>query len=156
MSVVGDAVGSAAETERRTKALFHQQSRQIAASTDRMFAVLMAIQWMAGIVVAVAISPKMWAGSIPSVHVHVWSALIGGGLLSSLPIFLGLRHPGLRTTRYTFAVAQMLWSALLIHLTGGRIETHFHVFGSLAFIAMYRDWKVFIPAIVPVRCLRFH
>ena len=33
----------------------------------------------------------------------------------------------------------MLMGALLIHLTGGRIETHFHVFGSLAFLAFYRD-----------------
>jgi signal transduction histidine kinase len=41
-------------------------------------------------------------------------------------------------------------SALLIHLTGGRIETHFHVFGSLAFLAFYRDWKVLIPATVVV------
>jgi hypothetical protein len=32
----------------------------------------------------------------------------------------------------------MLWSALLIHLTGGRIETHFHVFGSLGILAGYR------------------
>lgn len=40
----------------------------------------------------------------------------------------------------------MLYSALLIHLTGGRIETHFHVFGSLAFLAGYRDWKVLVPA----------
>src|SRR3989441_3855557 len=40
----------------------------------------------------------------------------------------------------------MLMSALLIHLSGGRIETHFHVFGSLAFLAFYRDWKVFVPA----------
>src|SRR5688572_10548379 len=40
----------------------------------------------------------------------------------------------------------MLMSALLIHLTGGRIETHFHVFGSLAFLSFYRDWRVFIPA----------
>jgi signal transduction histidine kinase len=31
-------------------------------------------------------------------------------------------------------------------LTGGRIETHFHVFGSLAILAIYRDWRVFIPA----------
>jgi PAS domain S-box-containing protein len=31
-------------------------------------------------------------------------------------------------------------------VTGGRIETHFHVFGSLAFLACYRDWKVLIPA----------
>jgi signal transduction histidine kinase len=34
----------------------------------------------------------------------------------------------------------------LIHLTGGRIETHFHVFGSLAILAFYRDWRVLIPA----------
>ena len=40
----------------------------------------------------------------------------------------------------------MLTSALLIHLTGGRIETHFHVFGSLAFLAFYRDWRVLVPA----------
>jgi len=40
----------------------------------------------------------------------------------------------------------MLYSALLIHLTGGRIETHFHVFGSLAILAFYRDWRVFVPA----------
>ena len=36
------------------------------------------------------------------------------------------------------------WSALLIDLTGGRIETHFHVFGSLAFLAFYRDAGVLI------------
>src|SRR5947207_2770783 len=40
----------------------------------------------------------------------------------------------------------MLWSALLIDLTGGRIEAHFHVFGSLAFLAIYRDWKILVPA----------
>src|SRR5688572_27858295 len=44
----------------------------------------------------------------------------------------------------------MLMSALLIHLTGGRIETHFHVFGSLAFLAFYRDWRVLVPATVIV------
>jgi len=43
-------------------------------------------------------------------------------------------------TRHAIAVGQMLCSALLVHLSGGRIETHFHVFGSLAFLAFYRDW----------------
>src|SRR5262249_25667762 len=42
------------------------------------------------------------------------------------------------------AVGQMLMSALLIHLSGGRPETHFHVFGSLAFLAFYRDWRVLL------------
>jgi signal transduction histidine kinase/CheY-like chemotaxis protein len=49
-------------------------------------------------------------------------------------------------TRHVIAVSQMLTSALLIHLTGGRIETHFHVFGSLAFLAFYRDWRVLVSA----------
>ena len=44
----------------------------------------------------------------------------------------------------------MLFSVLFIHISGGRIETHFHVFGSLAFLAFYRDWPVLIPATVLV------
>ncbi len=39
-------------------------------------------------------------------------------------------------------------SALLIHLTGGRLETHFHVFGSLAFLAFYRDWRVILTGTI--------
>ena len=53
-------------------------------------------------------------------------------------------------TRHSIAVAQMLMGALLIHLSGGRIETHFHVFGSLAFLAFYRDWTVLVSASVVV------
>jgi PAS domain S-box-containing protein len=147
---VANAIDGPAEVERRTDTLFHERCDRIARSTDRMFAVLLAIQWAGGIVAAVVVSPRTWAGLNPGVHVHVWSALICGGVLSALPVFLALRQPGLRSTRYTIAVSQMLWSALLIHLTGGRIETHFHVFGSLAFLAMYRDWKVLIPATVVV------
>src|SRR4029077_3688972 len=57
---------------------------------------------------------------------------------------------GLALTRHVVALAQMLMSALLIHLTGGRIETHFHVFGSLVVLAFYRDWRVLIPATIVV------
>ena len=35
-------------------------------------------------------------------------------------------------------------------LTGGRIETHFHVFGSLVILSFYRDWRVLIPATIVV------
>jgi PAS domain S-box-containing protein len=49
----------------------------------------------------------------------------------------------------------MMMSALLIHLTGGRIETHFHVFGSLAFLAFYRDWRVLVPATLVVAADHF-
>ena len=56
-----------------------------------------------------------------------------------MPALLGVFRAGEPSTRYTIAGAQMLMGALLIHLTGGRLETHFHVFGSLAFLAFYRD-----------------
>jgi signal transduction histidine kinase len=49
----------------------------------------------------------------------------------------------------------MAWSALLIHLSGGRIETHFHVFGSLAMLAAYRDWRVLVTATVAIGCDHF-
>ena len=58
-------------------------------------------------------------------------------------------------TRHVVAASQMLFSALLIHLTGGRIETHFHVFGSLAFLAFYLDWTVLITATVVVAADHF-
>jgi len=44
----------------------------------------------------------------------------------------------------------MAFGALFIHLTGGRIETHFHIFGSLAFLAFYRDFRVMLVATVVV------
>ena len=118
--------------------------------TDRVFLWLMLFQWAFAIVLALVFSPYGWAGKVKVVHAHVWAAVLLGGALSSLPVALILLRPGAAVTRHTVAISQMLWSALLIHLTGGRIETHFHVFGSLAFLAFYRDWKVLIPATVTV------
>lgn len=109
---------------------------------DALFAALMIAQWVFGIVIAVLTTPQQWSGAVPSLHLHVKLAIFLGGLLSVPPILLAWRRPGWVVTRHVVAISQMLWSSLLIHLTGGRIETHFHVFGSLAFLAYYRDWKV--------------
>ena len=137
-------------TPSRSDRLFHDYQRDIYRRTDRLFAGLMGAQWVAGIVFALWVSPLAWAGSVSSVHLHVWAAVVLGGIVSVFPALLAIVRPGEPSTRYTIAVAQMLMSALLIHLTGGRIETHFHVFGSLAFLAFYRDWRVLIPATVVV------
>jgi len=138
------------EIATRVEAAFDQIMMVIFKRTDRMFAYLMAGQWLFGILVALVFSPYTWAGRAYTPHIHVYTAVFLGGLISSLPIALTLLKPGWAVTRYTVAVAQMLWSALLIHLSGGRIETHFHVFGSLAFLAFYRDAKVLIPATIVV------
>ena len=132
--------------KRRATELFLAHQQQTCAGTDRMFAVLMMIEWLAGIAAAIWISPRAWNGLESHIHPHVWSALFLVGLVASLPISLAILQPGKRLTRHVIAIGQMLISALLIHVTGGRIETHFHVFGSLAFLAFYRDWQVIITA----------
>lgn len=118
--------------------------------TDRLFAGLLFAQWLACIAAAMWISPRTWAGAWSATHIHVWAALLLGGAISSLPILLALTRPGEILTRQFIAIAQMLTSALLIHLTGGRIETHFHIFGSLALLAAYRDWRVLVTSTVVV------
>ncbi|RYG24452.1 PAS domain-containing sensor histidine kinase [bacterium] len=129
---------------------FQQSQTQIHARTDRMFAWVMATQYVLSVVFALLVSPRTWSGAAQQTHPHVWAALGLGGALASLPIFLALKYPGTLFTRTVIAISQALFSALLIHLTGGRIETHFHVFGSLAFLAMYRDWRMLIVASVVV------
>jgi signal transduction histidine kinase len=134
----------------RAEQLFAEIRDENYRRVDRLFAILMVVQWVAAIVVALTISPYGWEGKVKTTHVHVWVAVGLGGLVSSLPIALVLLRPGAFVTRVVVASAQMMWSALLIHLSGGRIETHFHVFGSLAFVAFYRDWRVLLPATVVV------
>src|SRR3954470_7273681 len=136
--------------EQRASELFAGYRQDIYTSTDRLFAGLMGFQWIAGILFALWVSPLAWAGTSSRTPIHVWAAIVLGGIISLFPALLGLLRPGRPSTRYTIAVAQMLMGALLIHLTGGRLETHFHVFGSLAFLAFYRDWRVLVPATIVV------
>ena len=130
----------------QAKVLFDHHMHEAYRRTDRLFAYLMVLQWVGCIILALVVSPKTWAGEFSQPHVHLYAALILGGLLTIMPVFLAFKLPGKVITRHTMVVCQVLYSALLIHLTGGRIETHFHLFGSFAFIAFYKDWKVIITA----------
>ena len=130
----------------RANGIFKAHQDAVYKRTDKMFAVLLPLQWLAGIIASCVLSPLTWSGNQSSVHPHVWTAIFVGGGVISLPLFLTLKHPGATLTRYVVAVSQMLMSGLLVHISGGRIETHFHIFGSLAFLSFYRDWRVLIPA----------
>lgn len=141
--------------EQKAATLFEQHRQSIFQRTDRIFAGLMTCQWLAAIVAALWISPRTWAGPSSQTHLHVWMAVLLGGAITALPVALTLLQPGKCFTRHVVAVGQVLMSALLIHLTGGRIETHFHVFGSLAILAFYRDWRVLISATIVVAADHF-
>lgn len=132
--------------QERFQALFAEHRQTILRRTDQMFARLMLFQWAAAIGAALWLSPKTWTGATVQTHFHVWAALFFGGAITLFPVYLAWKHSGDILTRHCIAVGQMLMSGLLIHLTDGRIETHFHVFGSLAFLSFYRDWRVLITA----------
>jgi two-component system sensor histidine kinase/response regulator len=132
------------------EALFQAHRQEIFRKTDRLLARLMIVQWFGGILMALLVSPHAWVGQASHVHIHVWAAVFLGGAITVFPVWLAYAWPGAAITRYTIATAQLLISALLIGLTGGRIETHFHVFGSLVILSFYRDWRVLIPATIVV------
>lgn len=72
----------------------HQQA--IYQDTDRMFAVLMAVQWIAGSAAALWIAPRTWSGTNSQTHIHVWAAIFLGGAINLFPIFLAITKPARR------------------------------------------------------------
>jgi two-component system sensor histidine kinase/response regulator len=139
-----------ARPELLAQRLFRDHQQRIYCEIDRLFTWLLAAQWVFGVLLAIWVSPLTWAGLSSSIHPHISQAILLGGAIISLPLILSIVAPGTILTRHMIAIAQMLTSALLVHLSGGRIETHFHVFGSLALLAFYRDWRVLVTATIVV------
>ncbi|MEA2746751.1 MAG: hypothetical protein QOI41_894, partial [Myxococcales bacterium] len=130
----------------RAKELRDGHYQKISVLIDRLFVALLGGQWAFAVALSLIVSPRSWDGTSSQTHPHVWFAVALGGLLAIPPAVLAWQKPGKTITRCAMAVAQMAFGALLIHITGGRIETHFHIFGSLAFLAFYRDWRVLAVA----------
>lgn len=125
----------------RVEQVFKERFRAVASTIDPLFGYLLLFQWFVGILFSLTISPLTWEGEVAKTHLHVYTAVFLGGALALYPAFLVFSNPGAPLNRMVISVAQILFSVLFIHLTGGRIETHFHIFGSLAFLAFYKDWR---------------
>ncbi len=134
----------------RAESLYRSQLTAGSRSIDRLFVVLLVVEWVAEVLYALLISPYTWAGETARIHANVWIATVLGAAIISLPVALAWLRPGTELTRQLIACAQILSSAIFIHLSGGRIEAHFHIFGSMAFLALYRDWKVLVTASIIV------
>lgn len=134
----------------RANELFEQDRQRTFRKTDRLFVCLMLVQWAAAVAFALILSPSRWNGQSNELYIHIWAAIFVGGGVTLFPIFMTYAFPRAAVTRNVIAIAQMLMSTLLINLTGGRIETHFHVFGSLVILSLYRDWRILIPATLVV------
>jgi methyl-accepting chemotaxis protein len=97
--------------------------------SDRAFALLLAAHWP--VALALATLRGTWL-----------AALVVGGLASLAPVLAAWLRPGAALTRIVVAICFMLYSMLFIAQSGGMIEMHFHVFGAMAFLLIYRDWRL--------------
>ncbi len=138
------------ELARQADRLLAESQQKLYQQADKVMAILLFVEWVAQIIIALVVSPLTWIGETSQPHLHLVMALSLGFLNIAVPLYLVKTASGRPMTRYAIAVSQGITSVLLIHLTGGRIETHFHVFASLAILAMYRDWKVIATITVVV------
>lgn len=113
------------------------------------------------------LSPEAWSGRhrlvlwVTSLHVPVL-ALVGivngengvhiAGELSVMMVLLiaCVLAPSKWMKAVLASTALTTSSALLVHFTGGLIESHFHFLVALPLIALYADWRPFGAAIVYV------
>lgn len=127
---------------------------RVYAQASRGFAMLLPLQWLAMLGVVSCLSPRSTlAGGSPahSGLLSMWSA----GAIISLPVYLALKRPQELFTRHAVAVGQMLVSSLLIQLTHGSVEAHFHILVSLVFLSYYRDWRILITAAMVISADHF-
>lgn len=71
-----------------------------------------------------------------------------GSLLAAfvVPLLFYFWRPGTLLSRSALGIFLMLLSSILIHLTSGLLEMHFHIFLGLALLSIYYDWRVIAVA----------
>lgn len=123
---------------------FHKKLYDNLTKVDRAFVWLLASQWLACILLAIFASPHLWKEHWDGAKQNIWTAILFGGALSLIPALIVRRKAGTLFSRQVISACQILFSSLLIHLSAGRTEMHFHVFMSMALLIAYRDRSVFI------------
>src|SRR5689334_6603478 len=84
----------------RAKQIFDDHLRRLHCRIDRMFVVLMFVQWAFAVGCAAWLSPYSWDGTVRHLHPHVWLAASIGGLLTLPVAYAGVLYPGRVGTRY--------------------------------------------------------
>ena len=67
---------------------------------------------------------------------------VGGALLSAITYYSYKSFRGTQNYRYVIALVLLTFSIIMMQQSLGRIEMHFHIFGALAFLVIYKDYKI--------------
>jgi PAS domain S-box-containing protein len=114
---------------------------------------LLGLAWLHAIVIAL-IGPLLGYPLRPELsaffHDGTTNHTIAEGGIVAVLALLALARLG-RTFKATIVgLALMSASAILVHLSGGYIELHFHFFVMVVFLALYQDWAPYLIAIAYV------
>jgi methyl-accepting chemotaxis protein len=102
--------------------------------TDIFMLKLLFLHWVvASTVVAIAFSTYLLG-------------FVGGGIIFGIAYGVNKMNPGSLVSRATMGAAFMAFSMLFVQQHLGRIEMHFHIFVSLAFLIRYKDIAPVIAA----------
>ena len=74
-------------------------------------------------------------------------ALLESAILPTAAALATTHRVGRRTRTAIASVGLLSSSAILVHLSGGVIEMHFHFFVMVALVSLYQDWLPFLAAI---------
>jgi methyl-accepting chemotaxis protein len=80
----------------------------------------------------------------------ILTAVLGSLAICSCPILLKTFTTQHKTTAIAHAMSLMFFSGLLIHLSKGMIETHFHIFVSIATLILYANPIVVLAATLTI------
>ncbi len=121
---------------------FNSDMEYLARGVDKFFSYLLVAQWAFVILLSYLVTPKTALGS--GGESFVWTSVLVGGFLTFVPFLFNFLKPGWVVNRYFNVISQSCYSILIIYLTGGRIESHFHVFASFVLYALYFDLRLLI------------
>ncbi|HEV8143827.1 MAG TPA: ATP-binding protein, partial [Methylomirabilota bacterium] len=77
-------------------------------------------------------------------------AVVEGGVVSIAGLVASWPRASRRFQAISVCVGLLTSSAILVHLSGGYIEMHFHFFVMVPLMALYQDWVPFLAAIAYV------
>jgi CheY-like chemotaxis protein len=109
----------------------------------RIFWVLLA-QWTVTLFASIAVANQADHPRLDLLSV----AVLAIGALSLVQLGMILRWPGRTQTRWTIVASEAVISSLLWYVSGGRPESHFHLFAWLVVLSLYRDVPVLLTTVL--------
>jgi CheY-like chemotaxis protein/cell division protein FtsB len=122
---------------------FHGGLRGLREQADARIFWLLITQWAVILLTSIVVSARWANARLDSLA----SPVLWVGVLSLLPLAAVLRSPGRWQARWSVGLSQALASSLLWYASGGRADTHLHLFTWLVVLALYRDIAVLLTTV---------